>query len=209
MCSKNQAYRFFRLEWRDICNGHFWTFARVWRDCARLLQAKWVFFKKKKKRAWWYLWCDLFVTSIGYYAWVCVCVCFFNILVQTPTSALVSTHCSMQWVHVPVPVLKRSEHEVDQRPSASDEVKNVSGGHKYRDLVLQVGGWVRSSQPVLLTHHMSWDLKNRRTRSGSRLLHHVPHQQLHIISINLHLCLSCLRNSSAALCCNSHQWSTN
>jgi hypothetical protein len=127
---------------------------------------------------------------------VCVCVCvffFFNILVQTPTSVLVSTHCSMQWVQVPVPVLKRSEHEVDQRPSASDKVKNVSGVYKYKDLVLQVGSWVISWQPS-----ETWRTEGQGLVPGFCTMYHTSSfQQLCIISINLHLCPLCSQNSSA------------
>jgi hypothetical protein len=57
---------------------------------------------------------------------MCVCLCLFNILVQEPTSAVVSApfHSMDTRLQVPLPELKRPEHEVEHKPPASAEVKN-------------------------------------------------------------------------------------
>jgi hypothetical protein len=47
----------------------------------------------------------------------------------------------------------------------------VSGVHKYRDLVLQVGVWARGWQSLPIKHHMSRNLKNR---PDTGLLRHTP-----------------------------------
>jgi len=50
----------------------------------------------------------------------------------------------------------------------------VSGGHKYRDLVLHVGGWARGGQPRPVKLQMSRNLKNRKRRPSTGPLGHIP-----------------------------------
>jgi len=46
----------------------------------------------------------------------------------------------------------------------------LSWGHKYGDLVLQVGGWARGHQPLSVKRDISQNVKNRRARPDIGLL---------------------------------------
>jgi hypothetical protein len=97
----------------------------------------------------------------------------FSISSSSPDSAArgfrtVRVRCT---AHQGLAVTRNVEDKVPSYPLSRGTVGHpLSWGHKYGDLVLQVGGWARGHQPLSVKHDISRNVKNRRPRPDIELL---------------------------------------